>query len=131
MFDTVAAQLRRRYWIEHGSRSMLPVYSATWSGHRGRIVETQGVDGVRQVLLTLNAVALLLLSGMSDLHVTTRLELAGVVVVNLLFVAGPSALTGRAARLGAAASLTGYVTAIVSWIVLALGCGIEYFNARC
>jgi hypothetical protein len=83
------------------------------------------------MLLTLNALALLMLSGMSDLLVTTRLELAGVVIVNLLFAAGPSALTGRAARLGAAASLTGYLIAIVSWIVLAFGCGIEYFNPRC
>ena len=32
---------------------------------------------------------------------------------------------------GACASLAGYVGAVVSWLVMAVGCGIEYYNARC
>jgi hypothetical protein len=37
----------------------------------------------------------------------------------------------RPAQLGGWSSLAGYAGTVVSWLVMALGCGIEYYNARC
>lgn len=79
----------------------------------------------------LNVVALAMLGGMSDLGVATRLELVVVMCLNLACLASRASLAGGAARVGAAASLTGYLAAVALWIVLAIGCGIEYFNPRC
>jgi hypothetical protein len=41
-----------------------------------------------------------------------------------------SALT-RPARWGATVSLVGYLSAVAAWLLLALSCGIQYFNPRC
>jgi len=37
----------------------------------------------------------------------------------------------RPARWGAAASVSGYLSAVALWLVLVMACGIEYFNPRC
>jgi len=72
-----------------------------------------------------------MLGGMSDLEVATRAELGVVVGLNLACLAGRTALRTGIARVGATASLTGYLAAASLWLVLAIGCGIEYFNPRC
>lgn len=81
--------------------------------------------------MLVNALTLVLLAGMSDLELALRLKAAALVALNLFALASRSALTARAARVGAIAALTGNVAAITLWFVLAIGCGIEYFNPRC
>jgi hypothetical protein len=83
------------------------------------------------MLVAVNGAALLMVSGMSDLAVSTRLATAGVVVLNVTLLIGRRALSTRPARWGVMASLGGYVGAVVFWLVTALGCGIEYVNTRC
>ena len=82
-------------------------------------------------LTTLNGLAMLMLAGMSDLAGSTRLSVAAVVGVNLLLLVDRQALATRPARWGAGASLVGYTGTVVFWLVMALGCGIEYVNPRC
>jgi hypothetical protein len=86
---------------------------------------------VQYALFALNVFALFMLSGMSDLAGAIRVEIAVVVVINLGCLLGRTALMNRPARWGATVSLVGYLSAVAAWLVLALGCGIEYFNARC
>ncbi|HEV2986503.1 MAG TPA: hypothetical protein VGX46_19035 [Vicinamibacterales bacterium] len=86
---------------------------------------------LQYALFALNVFALFMLSGMSDLAGATRVEIAVVVVINLGCLLGRTALMNRPARWGATVSLVGYLSAVAAWLVLALGCGIEYFNARC
>jgi hypothetical protein len=86
---------------------------------------------MRLALLTVDALALLMLGGMVDLAAAARIELAAVIALNLLLLLRPESLVSRAAQVGATAALTGSVAAVALWCVLALGCGIEYFNPRC
>ena len=92
---------------------------------------TAGGAAFRVRLGIINGVALLLLAGMSDLETTTRLAVAAVIALNLLLLFGTSALATGAARVGAKVSFAGYILTVATWLVLALGCGIEYYNARC
>ena len=86
---------------------------------------------MKSILIVFNGVAILMLSGMSDLAVSTRLVIAAVVAVNLMLLIGQRALTTRPAAWAAIASLGGYVGVVVFWLIMALGCGIEYFNSKC
>lgn len=86
---------------------------------------------MKRALATLNGLAMLMLSGMSDLAGSTRVLVAMILAVNLLLLVGRNALATRPARWGAIASLAGYAGTVGFWLVMALGCGIEYFNARC
>ena len=86
---------------------------------------------MQSILLGLNVFALLMLSGMSDLAVATRVEVAAVVAANLVCLGGTAPLESRPAWWGAAASVIGYLGAAAMWLVLVMACGIEYFNARC
>jgi len=86
---------------------------------------------MRRALVGLNGLALLMLAGMSDLEIPTRIAFAAAVALNLACLVGPRALSSRAARAGAVAALAGDAAAVGLWLVLALGCGIEYFNPRC
>jgi hypothetical protein len=81
--------------------------------------------------MAVSGAALALLALMRDLDSSMRLLAAAAVVVNLILLVGRRALLQRPARLGAWASLAGYAGTVVSWLVLAVGCGIEYYNARC
>jgi hypothetical protein len=83
------------------------------------------------LLFAVNGAAGLLLLGMTDLDVSMRMLVAAALVVNVLLLIGRRALLKRPAWLGACAYLAGYAGTVVSWLVLALGCGIEYYNARC
>jgi hypothetical protein len=85
----------------------------------------------KPTLVAVNGAAALLLLAMRDLDSTTRLLVGAALAVNLVLLIGRSALLTRPARLGAGASLVGYAGTVVSWLVLAFGCGIEYYNARC
>ena len=82
-------------------------------------------------LVVANGFALLLLAGMSDLEPSMRLGVAGVVVFNLALLIGKDGLVPLCARVGARLSLVGFAGTVGSWLLLALGCGIEYYNARC
>jgi hypothetical protein len=85
----------------------------------------------KPLLIAVNGAALTLLWAMTDLESSTRAGVAAAIVVNILLLIGKRALGKRPAQLGAWASLAGYAGTVGSWLVLALGCGIEYFNARC
>lgn len=82
-------------------------------------------------LVLVNALALLLLAGMSDLDVTVRIAAALAIIVNLILASLKSGMAKRAVRMGARYSLLGYAATVVAWFVLAFGCGIEYSNATC
>ena len=86
---------------------------------------------MKSILAAVNGAALLMVSGMSDLAVSTRLAIAAVVALNVALLIGRRALSTRPARWGARASLGGYAGAVVFWVITALGCGIEYVNTRC
>src|SRR5262249_37690532 len=86
---------------------------------------------MKSILVAVNGVAILMLSGMSDLAVSTRLLIGAVVALNLTLLIGRRALSTGPARWGAMASLGGYVGAVMFWLIMALGCGIEYVNTRC
>jgi hypothetical protein len=86
---------------------------------------------MKGVLATADVVAMLMLSAMSDLEGSTRLLVAAALALNLLLLVGGNALATRSARWGAVASLAGYAGTVGFWLVMALACGIEYFNARC
>jgi len=90
-----------------------------------------GPSATKPLLIAVSGAALALLVAMRDLDSSMRLFAAGAVVVNLILLVGRRALLKRPARLGAPASLAGYAGTVVSWLVLAVGCGIEYYNARC
>jgi hypothetical protein len=85
----------------------------------------------KPLLLAVNGAAALLLLGMTDLDSSIRLLVAAVLAINVLLLIGKTALLKRSAQLGASASLVGYVGTVGSWLVMAIGCGIEYYNARC
>ncbi len=85
----------------------------------------------KSLLVAVNSAAGLLLLGMTDLESSMRLLAAAALVVNVLLLIGKGALLKRPAWLGARASLAGYAGTVVSWLVMAVGCGIEYYNARC
>jgi hypothetical protein len=68
---------------------------------------------------------------MTDFDASTRIFAAAVIALNVLLLVGERALLTRPARLGARASFAGYACTVISWLVLAIGCGIEYYNARC
>ena len=85
----------------------------------------------RSLLVAVNGAAGLLLLAMTDLDSSVRLLVAAGLGVNVLLLVGERALLKRPAKLGAWASLVGYAATVVSWLVLAVGCGIEYYNARC
>ena len=86
---------------------------------------------MKSLLVAANGAAGLLLLGMTDFDASTRILVAAVIALNLLLLIGERALLKRPARFGARASLAGYAGTVVSWLVLAIGCGIEYYNARC
>ena len=86
---------------------------------------------MKRALVILNGVAMLMLTGMSDLELRTRVLVAVAMAINVLLLIGKDALATRPARWGAVASMAGYAGAVGFWFVLALGCGIEYFNPRC
>lgn len=86
---------------------------------------------MKGALATINGAGMLLLAGMSDLEGSTRLLVAVALAFNLLLLIGTHALLTRAARWGGWASLAGYAGTVGFWLVMALGCGIEYFNPRC
>jgi hypothetical protein len=79
----------------------------------------------------LNIAGGLLLTGMTDVASSRRLLIGAVLVGNVLLLVGKRALAKKPARLGASASLIGYAGAVISWLVQAFGCGIEYYNATC
>jgi hypothetical protein len=83
------------------------------------------------LLVAVNGAAGLLLLVMTDLDSSMRLLVAAALVVNVLLLIGKRALLTRSAWLGACASLAGYAGTVVSWLVMAVGCAIEYYNARC
>ena len=85
----------------------------------------------KSLLVAVNAVAGMMLLAMTDLDSSTRLLVAAALVVNVLLLIGRGALLKRPAWLGACASLAGYAGTVVSWLVMATGCGIEYYNAGC
>ena len=82
-------------------------------------------------LVIVNIVGGLLLAGMTDVVSSWRLLIGAALVGNVLLLLGKRALVKTPARLGASASLIGYAGAVISWLVLAFGCGIEYYNATC
>jgi hypothetical protein len=86
---------------------------------------------MKSALALVDALALLMLAAMSDLEPSTRLLVAGIILANLLLLVGARALATRPARWGAAGSLAGYAGAVSFWLILALGCGIEYYKAGC
>jgi hypothetical protein len=86
---------------------------------------------VKSVLALVDGAALLMLAAMSDLEPSTRLLVAAMIVANLLLLFGARALATRPAQWGAAGSLAGYAGAVGFWLILALGCGIEYYKAGC
>ena len=86
---------------------------------------------MKSLLIAVNSAAGLLLLGMTDFDSSTRIIAAAVIALNVLLIVGKRALLTRPARFGARASLAGYAGTVVSWLVLAIGCGIEYYNARC
>lgn len=89
-------------------------------------------DGfVRRRLLAINGAAGLLLLMMSDLDASTRLPVAGALAVNVVLLIGRGAQWKGPARAGAYFSLAGYVGVVMLWLVLAIGCGIEYYSPRC
>src|SRR5229473_2812107 len=85
----------------------------------------------KSLLVAVDGAAGLLLLAMTDLDWSMRLLVAAALVVNVLLLIGKRALQKRPALLGACASWAGYAGAVVSWLVMAVGCGIEYYNARC
>ena len=85
----------------------------------------------KSLVVAVNGAAGLLLLAMTDLDSSVRLLVSAALTVNVLLLIGKRALLTRPARLGARVSLAGYAGTVVSWLVLALGCGIEYYNARC
>ena len=86
---------------------------------------------MKSVLVSVNGAAMPLVAAMSDLTVSTRLTIVAVAALNVALLIGQRALLTRPARWGAMASLAGYAGTVVFWLVLALGCGIEYFNQQC
>ena len=86
---------------------------------------------MKRALAILNGVAMLMLTGMADLELPTRVLVAAAMAINLLLLIGKDALATWPARWGAVASLASYAGTVGFWLVLALGCGIEYFNRRC
>ena len=86
---------------------------------------------MKSILVAVNGVAILMVLGMSDLAVATRLVIGAIVAVNITLFIGRRALSARPALWGATASLGGYIGAAVFWLITALGCGIEYVNTRC
>ena len=85
----------------------------------------------QSVLVGVNGAAGLLLLAMTDRDSSMRLLVVTVLAVNVLLLIGKRALLRRPARLGACLSVAGYAGTVVSWLVMAIGCGIEYSNARC
>jgi hypothetical protein len=84
----------------------------------------------KSLLVAVNGVAGLLLLGMTDLDSSMRLLVAAALVVNVLLLIGKRATLKRPAWLGACASLAGYAGTVVLWLVMAVGCGIEYIDLR-
>jgi hypothetical protein len=83
------------------------------------------IQVIRPLLAIVNIAGGLLLAGMTDVDSSKRLLIGAVLVGNVLLLLGKRALAKTPARLGASASPIGYAGAIISWLVLALGCGIE------